>query len=175
MKKLWNAKKIVLGAVLVLTMGVLTACGGSDGGDKNTESNSGTEETADFDVQELADKLKNEGDFKDQIAALDMEIAVSKLYGLDSTKIDSAAFYTNTNATAEEIAVIKVTSADYTQTVEDAFHKRIDDQKAACENYLPDEMPKLDAAVVKSSGCYVVLCISCDSSKAETVIAEYMK
>lgn len=174
MKKL-NLKKIALGTVLVFAMGTMTACGGSDGGNDNIGNDSNVSETADFDVQELADKLKSDGVFKDQLSELDMEIAVNKLYGLDNTQIESGAFYTNTNATAEEIAVIKVVSADYAQTVVDAYNQRIEEQKTACENYLPDEMPKLESAVVKSQGCYVILCVSCDSSKAESIVSEYIK
>ena len=172
MRKLRSIRKFALGTVLILALGLLTACGG---GTNDTENSSADSETVDFDVKELADQLKTEGDFKDQLAELDTDVAVSKRYNLDASQVESGAFYTNTNATAEEIAVIKAATADYAKTVQDAYNKRIEDQKKACENYLPDEMPKLDDAVVKSSGCYVVLCISCDSKKAEEIIGEYIK
>ncbi len=187
MKRLPFMKKYILGAAVVMGMGLLTACGGN-GNSTEAENNvsvedntagdtaeNTAEETADFDVQELADKLKDEGSFKDQLAELDTEVGVEKLYGLNAEDVESAAFYTNTNATAEEIAVIKVSSEDKLQAVIDAFNQRVADQKEACENYLPDEMPKLEAAVIKSSGCYAVLCVSEDSDQAESIIGAYIK
>ena len=74
------------------------------------------------------------------------------------------------NSAPPRWAVIKVKSEDYVETVKAAYETRIADQKTACESYLPDEMPKLDAAVVYSNGNYVVLCVSNDSDKATEII-----
>ena len=60
-------------------------------------------------------------------------------------------------------------------TVKTAYENRISSQKEACRDYLPDEMTKLDAAVIYTNGNYVVLCVSNDSAKAEQVIADLFK
>ncbi|MCM1273636.1 MAG: DUF4358 domain-containing protein [Clostridium sp.] len=151
-------------ALAVMLVMVLTACGGKDAKDENA---SGGKEV---DVQTAADKILSDGDFKDQLATVDKSMALGRLYSLDEASVEAAAFYTNSNSTAEEIAVIKVNSADYVETVKAAYEKRISDQKEACKDYLPDEMPKLDSAVVYTNGNYVVLCISNDSGKANDVI-----
>ena len=118
----------------------------------------------------VADAILNGGDFKDNLAEVDKAMALTRLYALDPEQVEESMFYTNSQATAEEIAVIKVKSEDYVQAVKAAYETRIADQKTACESYLPDEMPKLEAAVIYEKGKYVVLCVSNDSDKALEII-----
>ena len=52
---------------------------------------------------------------------------------------------------------------------------RINDLKIGFEDYNPDEMYKLENAVVKSSGKYVMMVISGDNTKAAEIIKGYLK
>lgn len=181
-----NRKKIYNIVMILAMAGALTACGNKE--EKTTENTEvvtttetdGTETDVsdgalDVDVQTVADGILQGGDFKDNLAPVDTSLALSRLYNLDAGQIEASAFYTNSNATAEEIAVIKASSADYVDTVKTAYENRIASQKEACKDYLPDEMTKLDAAVVYTNGNYVVLCVSNDSAKAEQVIEDLFK
>lgn len=197
-------KKSILGmALLVAMMGALTGCGKEDVSDgqttgdtemvsendtveSDTEKNSGEgdseventgegDSSTEVDVQSLADGILNGGDFKDNLATVDKTMALTRLYNLEESQIEAAAFYTNSNATAEEIAVIRTGSEDYVDTVKTAFETRISEQKEACRDYLPDEMPKLEDAVVYVNGNYVILCVSNDSGKAKSVIEGYFE
>lgn len=160
-------KRLIYVLMVLIVMGAcLCACGKKDDGAASDKV---------IDVQAAADSILSGASFKDQLAAIDKTMALSRLYGLDEANIEAAAFYTNSNSTAEEIAVIKVSSADYTATVKDAFAKRVSDQKEACKDYLPDEMPKLESAVIYENGNYVVLCVSEDNKKAEEVIKGLFK
>lgn len=178
--------------MILALAGVLAGCGKqTETAEENTtqstredmdaavrEDSAGTDseaETADVDVQAVADGILQGGDFKDNLAAVDTTLALTRVYDLDAGQIEASAFYTNSNATAEEIAVIKTASADYVDTVKTAYENRISSQKEACRDYLPDEMTKLDAAVIYTNGNYVVLCVSNDSAKAEQVIADLFK
>lgn len=188
-KKTNNMKRFIIStAILAAMMVTLSACGDEKtGGDETTNIGSNTTEevgneeneagddqpqTAEISPQSLADEILSSGDFKDQLAVIDSDMALTRLYALDANEIETAAFYTNSNATAEEIAVIEVKNAEYTEAVETAFLKRVEEQKEACENYLPDELPKLDMAVIFTSGNYVVLCVSNDATKIEAVLTE---
>ncbi len=153
---------IVLIAAIML---VFTACdnGGGDDGNANKEAK-------DVKAIDAADTIRKDGDFKDQLATLNNTMAFTRVYMLDEESIEDAAFYTNSSSTAEEIAVVKVKSSDYIDTVKAAYEKRIADQKDACKDYLPDEIPKLDSAVIYTNGNYAVLCISNDNSKAKEII-----
>lgn len=169
----------------LLVVGIATlslsgaACGKVKSGSttESTEaSDSGSKEAgAEIDVKTVAADIKKEGIFKDQLAEIDPDIAINRIYHLDSAKLESYSFYTNTGATAEEIAVIKVNDESYLKNIENSFNNRIDDQKDACRDYLPDEVTKLDKAVVKVSGPYAIFVVSEDPEKANEIIGRYIK
>ncbi len=182
-------KKLYRVMMLLALTGALAGCGTQTKSTGENTSQSTTEnmeavtqedktetdsegETEDIDVQAVADGIRQGGDFKDNLAAVDTTLALTRLYDLDAGQVAASAFYTNSNATAEEIAVIKTASADYVDTVKAAYENRIANQKEACKDYLPDEVTKLDAAVIYTNENYVVLCVSNDSAKAEQVIAD---
>ncbi len=182
-------KKLYRVMMILALAGVLAGCGKQTKSIEENTAQSTTEdmnavtqegeaeadfegEAEDIDVQVVADGILQGGDFKDNLASVDTTLALTRLYNLDAGQVAASAFYTNSNATAEEIAVIKTASADYVDTVKAAYENRISDQKEACKDYLPDEMTKLDAAVIYTNGNYVVLCVSNDSAKAEQVIAD---
>ena len=170
-------KKIALVLTLAICMAGLTACGGKDDNKSDsgkTESTTVQEEQKDFECSELADKLQAEGSFTD-LAVLDSKIAIERLYGLDPEQIEASAFYSNSNATAEDVAVIKVKDESYTATVKKAIEDRVAEQKASFKDYNAAEVPKLEEAVIKVSGKYVVLVVSGDSAKAKDIVGEYLK
>lgn len=151
----------------VLMLVALTACGS----DKESSDQAGKENAVkDIKAQEAADEILAQGDFKDSLSTVHINTALTRLYVLDEANIEDAAFYTNSSSTAEEIAVIKVKSADYVNTVKEAYENHIADQKDACKDYLPDEIPKLDSAVIYVNGNYVVLCVSNDNGKMQDIV-----
>lgn len=170
-------KRVLAIFMLIVCMAGLAACGGKDDGTTsgNKTENAGSQEAQkDFDVSELADKLKNEGSFTD-LQAMDSKIAVERLYNLDASKIEASAFYSNSNATAEDIAVVKVNDEAYADTVKKAFEDRIAEQKKSFQDYNAAEVPKLEDAVVKVSGKYAILVVSGDSAKAKEIVEGYVK
>ena len=191
-------RKIVYGALLIMAlMGTLTGCGSkeTDKNENSQQTNTTAEDVKDkednetteadsaesdapsveYDVKMIADALLNGVSFKDSLAAVDNTMALTRLYVLDESMIEQAMFYTNSNATAEEIAVIKAKSEDYVATIQTAYETRIANQKEACKDYLPDEMPKLDSAVIYTKGNYVVLCISNDNEAAQNMLEDLFK
>lgn len=171
-------KKIIIGAMIILTVGVMSGCKEENKDSTSTKTTSTVEEemstVVSFDINEMSDSLLANGSFKDKLAEVSNEIALSRLYVIDSAKVSEAIFYTNSNATAEEIAIIKVNDGETTADIISAYNKRIEEQKVACESYLPDEMPKLENAVVIEKGAYAILVISEDSSKATEIINNYI-
>ena len=130
----------------------------------------------DIDVNEVANAIKEGGDFKDNLASIDSSIGLSRVLNIaDTSIIEDAAFYTNSSSSAEEIIVIKATSADMVKVVTAAFDVRISNQKVACQDYLPGELPKLENAVKYTNGKYAILVISNDSAKAREIIDGYFK
>ena len=154
-------KKITALITLLLLLS-LCACGGSQG---STEP--------DFAPADLSAKLLDGKCFTDLMSEMDNAVAF-EIYGIDPAAVESASIYMGTGATAEEIAVIKAKDADSAKTVAEAMNSRVGAQIEAYKNYVPAEVPKLEEAIVKSAGSYVVYVTAADKAAAESIIGEYI-
>ena len=128
---------------------------------------------ADIDISSLADSVMAGSAFSDELAPADSQIGCY-LYG-DPALPENSVFLFSSGATAEELAAFKMRSAADAETVETAVRERISAQRASFADYNPDEVPKLDRAVVKRSGVYVVLCVAADSSAAESAVDAFFR
>lgn len=126
--------------------------------------------TADIDIGNLSSELLEKAEFEDDLNAVD-DNTVKKLYKIDDYV--KASVYLGSGATAEEIAVFEFDSKEIAEDGLKKAQARIEEQKTDFESYIPKEIPKLDSAVVKQSGKYVIVCVS-NSSKAETIITQYI-
>lgn len=105
--------------------------------------------------------------FKDEMMTLDDGI-VFNFYNIDEEKLaEKSCYVSSSRATAEEVSVFKVKDAADMQVVRDAVAQRIEDQKIAYENYVPEEMVKINNAVTYESGNYLILVMADDVSKVE--------
>ena len=169
-------KKFFYGVILgTLMLVALTGCDQKNSENKDDKNGATTTqvEVAEIDVaaQSIVDTLQAEGQFSETLSAVDNNMALGRLYVLDAAKIEDAVFYTSSGATAEEIVVIKVNDEAYIETVKSSFDARISDQTEAFKDYVPEEVPKLEDAVIYTNGCYAILCVSEDSSKIDSALA----
>lgn len=156
MKKKMKNKIWMFGEILsICLMGSLTGC---------IESTN-----QQISVKNLAKELKTEISYQDELSTLDKDVAI-ELYQLDGVELEDCIVYVSTGATAEEIAVISVKSAADVSKVEKAFKERVKEQKNSFKNYVPKELKKLNEAVIKQEGNVVILSISNEDEKAETLI-----
>lgn len=143
---------IVLVAAACLSM---AACGGKSAGGKQPA-------TADV-VKAVADSLT----FKDAMMTVEDEV-VSTFYAVDEAKVAEKTMYTSaTRATAEEVTVFKAKTAADVDAIKSALQTRVEDQRLAYESYMPAEMPKINAALIATSGNYVILVMADDMSGAD--------
>ena len=105
------------------------------------------------------------------------EIAAENFYFIYDTDImeDFVIYMDESNATPNEIALFRLAKESDRTTVETIVQNRIKDLKIGFEDYNPDEMYKLENAVVKSSGTYVMMVICKDNAKAAEIINGYLK
>ncbi len=143
---------LILAAVLVLAAG----CAKKDAGLK-------------VDAAAAADKLASSVQFTDQMSAV-ADKTVLKLYGLEQSTVEKLKAYESTGATAEEVAVFEAKDEDAAAKVKEAAQKRIEDQKAAFQDYQPKEMAKLKNPLLVTAGKYVVLCVSNDNAAAQKAV-----
>lgn len=130
-----------------------------------------TGKTISVSPDELASKLVSGVTFKDQLAKVE-EDTVLDLYGLSQSQISDMSVYMGSGATAEEVAVFQTND---TEAVKKSAQQRIKNKKADFENYIPEEIPKLNDPVLQVKGDYVILCISDHNDQAEKVIDEVSK
>ena len=143
---------VLTAALMLLT---LFSCGGSE-----------TPSSVDLDT--LAKDLLAGGSFEDALAQID-DGTIAMLYGIDNAV--EQVVYIGSGATPEEIALFSFGSQADAEAGFALAQMRIADQKEQFSDYNSWEMPKLDDAVVKQYGTYVVLCVSGDS-RAEAILTE---
>lgn len=144
-------------AILTLCL-TLTACGGGNG---NTASG--------YDPASTAQALLDSGAFSETLSQLDQDTAAT-LYGLDPESITDCAVYGSLSAGAEELAVIALKDEDTAAAALAGLEQRIDDQKAALENYQPEEVTKLDNAILEQNGNTVLMVVAADNQAALDVL-----
>ena len=134
----------------------LTACGGG-----------GAVGQTPYDPETAAQALLDSGAFSDALDTVDQDTA---LYGIDADTITGSAVYTSLSAGAEEIAVLVLTDEDAAAAALDGLEARVADQKAVLESYQPDEVSKLDSAIVEQRGNSVLLAVAADAEKARAAL-----
>lgn len=128
----------------------------------------------DLDEDALVQDLKSKVAFEDMLEEIDEDLALS-LYGLTEDQVDSMEVYMGTGAKAEEIAVLQAEEGTDVSVLETAAKNRVESLKSDFEDYIPEEMPKLEDPVLVTAGDYVILCVSGDNDNAKKVIDQYTK
>ena len=128
---------------------------------------------ADFDVDALASDLNDKITYEDTLMPLDIDTAgmFLNLSGIDITK---AAIYEGSGATAEEIVVMECATEEDAQKAAEALRTRVAEQIESFTDYVPEELTKLNSAVIKVNGRYAVLSVSASPDDAGSIIAGYM-
>lgn len=152
MKKLMTR---LLPGLLALCL-CLSACGG--GGSAKS-----------YDPAAAAQTLMDSGAFTDTLEQLDKDTAAA-LYGIDAASITDCAVYASLSMGAEEIAVLTLTDEAAAKTAKTALDKRVADQTAALESYMPGEVDKLNHAIVEQSGNTALLVVAADADLARSTL-----
>jgi hypothetical protein len=107
-----------------------------------------------------AQALIDAGAFTGQMEEVDSYV-VSLLYGIDQDTITDCASYMaiNSSVSADEVTVLVLTGEDAAQAAVAACEKRVEAQIESCENYCPDQVPKLENAVILQRGYTVLLAV----------------
>ena len=173
-------KKLLMAALIGTMAFSITGCKGEEKEvhdisinvneeDAGAEADAGTEEAKSVDAKAIADSLLSEISYTDQLAAVDLDTAKMFLNFAD-VEINEAYIYESSGATAEEIVVLVCKDSDSAAKAKSAFEQRVSEQKENFTDYVPEEVPKLNDAVIITSREYAILSVSGDSSKAKDII-----
>lgn len=121
------------------------------------------------DVKALAEQLSREVVFEADLR----ELSAEKLGNyLDLPEGAEAYAYMSNGNTAEEIITAKCASESDAQTLKASIEAFLADQRQEMQRYLPEEVARLEHAVLAQRGVYVALCVSADQTAAEQIIKE---
>ena len=154
MRKIKRTAAFAMAAAIVL----LTGCG---------------DKKADFDVDTLAGDLDTKITYSDTLSPMDLDMA-GMFLNLSDISVTKAAVYEGSGGTAEEIVVLECATDDDAKKAEEALKTRVNEQIESFTDYVPEELTKLNAAVIKVNGKYAVLSVSDSPDEARKIIDQYM-
>lgn len=146
---------LLLAALMAL---VLTACGG------------GKTKDISVDVTKLCEDLQATVT-SGSLATVSADLQAST-YFFDLEKVEESAAALSSGASACEVAIVKCKDSSYASEVKGLFETRVKNQSTLFADYNAPEVAKLDAALIKTAGNYVVLCVTDDTKKAEEILKE---
>ena len=77
-------------------------------------------------------------------------------------------------ATAESLAVFEASDADAAQRIVDTLQTFTDSWIKGYSDYKPEEVPKLESALLEQDGVYVVFCVTADNAAAKTAVQDLL-
>ena len=143
-------KKVMLAAMMAAML--LTSC---------------NEQPKDVDISALASQIVGEVSFDDSLSEIDDDM-ISMLYSIDG--YTDAVLYKGSGATAEEVAIFKMETTDDAKAALEEAQAHIQSQIESYESYIPEEVSRLEDAIVRQDGCYVSVVVSGDSAAAEMLL-----
>ena len=143
-------KKVMLAAMMAGML--LTSC---------------NEQPKDVDISALASPNVGGGSFDDSLSEIDDDM-ISMLYSIDG--YTDAVLYKGSGATAEEVAIFKMETTDDAKAALEEAQAHIQSQIESYESYIPEEVSRLEDAIVRQDGCYVSVVVSGDSAAAEKLL-----
>lgn len=126
---------------------------------------------ADAKVADLAAKLNADVEHGETLSELDGG-GLERVYRIDAGDVADAAGYTGSGATVDQISVWKGVDTAAADRIWDALRSFLDTQIENYSSYMPDEVPKLEDAVLVRSGDYIALCVSEDPETARQIVME---
>ena len=143
--------------VLLSALLLLSGCGG--GGEKSAY-------TAE-DVTAILDA----GAFSGEMEQVDGSVAAG-LFGLDASTVEEITCYMaiNSSVSADEVAVFVLTDEEAAQAAESACQSHVESRIESSAQYCPDQVPKLEDAVIRRLGNTVLLAVG-ETETLESVLA----
>lgn len=128
----------------------------------------------DVDLAMLDAALAEKSPFIEVLESVDSELGCM-IFMLDPADCEEAYFRFSSGATAEETALIKAKDKDALDRIEKTVRDRLAFQKESFADYIPTEVPKIESAILRTSGNYLIYCVADDAAEAQAVIDSYVK
>ena len=176
-------KKKILFAMLTAVLAVTAASCGGNTPASTTKASEAPASTADTAAAEPASDAAAADITKAVLDEVPINSAFEKkkeslpdyFDGLDVDAIEDFSYYIcASGAYPDEIAVFRFSSSDSAENAVKAVTDRLAYQKETYETYTPDEMYKIDGAVIKQTGNWVYYLVTSDNEKAESIVKGFL-
>lgn len=127
------------------------------------------------DAETLRSQIQESQAFSEEMKTLSMTQLVRYLAIAEDAAMDAAMSIDASRSTPEAIVVLTASSADQVQSLEAAVKQYRDDILEQYRDYQPQEVPKLENAVIRAQGLQVVLAVGPDAAAAEKVLEDAWK
>ncbi|MCI5773286.1 MAG: DUF4358 domain-containing protein [Erysipelotrichaceae bacterium] len=118
-----------------------------------------SQESVVIDLASLGKQMQEEIKFDDELNLMSTDM-IPTIYGIDNA-IEAYA-YMGSQATAEEIALFKFANDKDAKAGKEALEAHLEKQKQDYASYIPEEVVRIEKAVLRQEGNYVLLCVSYD-------------
>ena len=120
---------------------------------------------------ELSREITDNVEFSEQLTQIDT-INAQKRYMLSSKDYSEITAFVGTASVCDEFVIVKTTD---TEGIAEDLRSYIDSKKEIYKTYRPNEVYKLDNAIIEQYEDAVVMIITADSDDAIRVYEEYLK
>lgn len=118
-----------------------------------------------FNVERDTEALLEGGAFSENLEEMD-EVIFTRLYGLEEGTLSEGKVYGSTGTTAEEVAIFAFTSEEAAKAGAELCQERLSYLKESNVDYRPQEMPKLEKAIIRQIGNTVLFLVADDYDAA---------
>ena len=126
------------------------------------------------DVKTLAQQIANDVSFDEPLTELDPESA-ERVFRVEADEVAAVGAWVGSGATVDEVCVWDANDNDDAEDIEEVLAARVASRTEDYQDYKPDEVPKLEQAVLVRNGKYVALCVGPDAAAARSLIEAAFK
>lgn len=121
----------------------------------------------------IAGQIEEKVSFDEDLEMIDIDSAKA-VFPVEGTGIKDMVVLSGSGATADEIAILKITP-ESRKKAEKLAKERIEKRKNDFRTYIPKEMPKLDKPIIKWNDDMLILVITNDHKTAEKTVNDILK
>ncbi len=123
-------------------------------------------------AEELAAKIVSGAAFPSEMSPMNGSMT-AKLYNIAAGEAKGGSAYTAGGAVADELAVFETDTPEQAEELREKLTARVESKKRDFENYIPEEMPKLNEPVIIVKDNFAALCVG--GADAADIINEALK
>ena len=153
-------KKIIAVILVLTTLLGLCACGGKD-------------TAVAVDGEALSRELMAGSAFSQKLEELPSGKA-EVFYGISADQLKSAVMYHAAGISKEQLAVFEAVDEETARAMAAALQSLLADWIESDRDYAPEEVPKMEKAVLRQSSVYVILVVANDPEAASGSVDKYL-